>query len=63
MCTLLKSVHRYPNWHKCHYIASVASKVNIHEWNLRKLATDIYMQDTLGIAVPKSAEVAVHRTF
>ena len=38
------------------------SMVNIHQRNLSKLATDKYMQDTLGIAVPKAAEVAVYRS-
>ena len=54
--TLLKSTH--PNGYKCRYIASVASKINDPEWNLSKLATDKYMQDTLEIAFPKVAEVA-----
>ena len=58
--TLLKSV--YPNGHKCRYIASVASKIYDREWNLSKLETDKYMQDTLGIAFPKAAEVAVYRS-
>ena len=40
-------------------IASVASKINDREWNLSKLATDKYMQDTFGIA---AAEVAVYRS-
>ena len=58
--TLLKSVD--PNGQKCRYIASVASKINDREWNLSKLATDKYMQDTLGIAFPKAAEVSVYRS-
>ena len=32
----------------------------MNQRNLSKLATDKYMQDTLGIAVPKAAEVAVY---
>ena len=58
--TLIKSVH--PNGHECRYIASVASKINDREWNLSKSATDKCMQDTLGIAFPKAAEVAVYRS-
>ena len=58
--TLLKSVH--PNGHNCRYIASVASKIYDHEWSLSKLATDKYMQDTLGIAFPKAAEVIAYRS-
>ena len=62
--TLLKSVH--PNGHKCRYIAYVASKIYNRVWNLSKLATDKYMQpvmqDTLGIAFPKAAEVVVYRS-
>ena len=54
--TLLKSTH--PNGQKWRYIASVASTINDPQWNLSKLATDKYMQDTLGIALPKAAEVA-----